>query len=163
MKPANKEKLLTILKEQSLEDALKAFGELPNNKWNNKARRLYAVWCAKQVQHLVLDKRILHALTVAEDFANNKVTFKEVVKQRHLLYDLYYGFLELNKNATAAASWSVLSTLTQHHGCANWSAQSARNAVAYVAFNLAPHDKDAARNAANEMRQRQINHFCEIL
>jgi hypothetical protein len=163
MKPANKEKLLTILKEQSLENALKAFGELPNNKWNNKARRLYAVWCAKQVQHLVLDKRILHALTVAEDFANNKVTFKEIVKQRHLLHDFHYAFFEFNGNANDAASSSVLSTLASHFGCANWSAQNARNAVAYVSFNLAPHDKDAARNAANEMRQRQINHFCEIL
>jgi hypothetical protein len=36
--------------------------------------RLFAVWCARQVQHLMIDKRSLDALDVAERYANGEAT-----------------------------------------------------------------------------------------
>jgi len=45
---------------------------------SEKVMRLFAVWCARQVQHLMKDKRSLDALDVAERFANGEVTKEEL-------------------------------------------------------------------------------------
>ena len=59
--------LLTILDSNGLDDALwcaRAF------KGHDRDFRLFAVWSARQVQHLITDPRSLNALDVAEQFAN---------------------------------------------------------------------------------------------
>lgn len=43
-----------------------------------RARRLFAVWCARQVQHLVSDPIFLAAINVAERHANGEVTDQEL-------------------------------------------------------------------------------------
>jgi hypothetical protein len=40
--------------------------------------RLYAVWCARQVQHLMTDERSLAALNVAERYTNDEATDEEL-------------------------------------------------------------------------------------
>ena len=40
--------------------------------------RLFAVWCARQVQHLMTDQRSLDALDVAERYANGEATDQEL-------------------------------------------------------------------------------------
>ena len=40
--------------------------------------RLYAVWCARQVEHLMADRRSKDALDVAERHANGEVTDEEL-------------------------------------------------------------------------------------
>ena len=40
--------------------------------------RLFSVWCARQVQHLMRDSRSTNALDVAERFANGKATKEEL-------------------------------------------------------------------------------------
>jgi hypothetical protein len=40
--------------------------------------RLYTVWCARQVQHLMRDPRSIAALDVAERFANGKASEEEL-------------------------------------------------------------------------------------
>jgi hypothetical protein len=40
--------------------------------------RLFAVWCARQVQHLMKDQRSIDALDVAERFANGLATEEEL-------------------------------------------------------------------------------------
>jgi hypothetical protein len=45
---------------------------------SEKLMRLFAVWCARQVQHLMKDERSLKALDVAEAFANGKATKEEL-------------------------------------------------------------------------------------
>lgn len=40
--------------------------------------RLFAVWCARQVQHLMDDKRSLASLDVAERYANGQATDQEL-------------------------------------------------------------------------------------
>ena len=65
----------TILKSNGLVDALWCCRAEPqyDQQW-----RLYAVWCARQVQHLMLDTRSVTALDVAERFANGDATREEL-------------------------------------------------------------------------------------
>ena len=44
--------------------------------------RRYAVWCARQVQHLMTDQRSLDALDVAERHANGAATDEELAAAR---------------------------------------------------------------------------------
>ena len=45
---------------------------------SEKLLRLFAVWCARQVQHLMKDERSLKALDVAEAFANGAASQEEL-------------------------------------------------------------------------------------
>ena len=67
--------LLTILDSNGLDDALWCLRAIEGH---DKEIRLYAVWCARQVQHLLTDKRSLAALDVAERYANGKATQDEL-------------------------------------------------------------------------------------
>jgi hypothetical protein len=40
--------------------------------------RLFAVWCARQVQHLLTDPRSINAIDVAERYANGEATDEEL-------------------------------------------------------------------------------------
>lgn len=44
----------------------------------NKNLRLYAVWCARQVSHLMTVKKCVSALDVAEAYANGKASREEL-------------------------------------------------------------------------------------
>ena len=59
--------ILTIMKSNGLDDALWALRAV---KGYDREIRLFAVWCARQVQHLMTDQRSLEAMDVAERFAN---------------------------------------------------------------------------------------------
>ena len=67
--------ILAILESNGLDDALWCLRAVEGYE---KEIRLYAVWCARQVQHLMTDKRSLDALDVADAFASGKVTKKEL-------------------------------------------------------------------------------------
>ena len=64
-----------IVESNGLEDALWCCRAEPqyNRQW-----RLFAVWCARQVQHLMTDQRSLDALDVAERYANGQATDEEL-------------------------------------------------------------------------------------
>ena len=64
-----------ILESNGLDDALWCCRASPeyDREW-----RLFAVWCARQVQHLMTDKRSIEALDVAERFANGFATTQEL-------------------------------------------------------------------------------------
>ena len=47
-----------------------------------KEWRLFAVWCARQVKHLMTDERSREALNVAERYANGQATEKELAAAR---------------------------------------------------------------------------------
>ena len=59
--------LLSILESNGLDDALWAFRCV---KDKDREIRLYAVWCARQVEHLMTDEWSKNALLVAEKYAN---------------------------------------------------------------------------------------------
>ena len=69
-----------ILESNGLDDALWCCRAAPeyDREW-----RLFAVWCARQVQHLMTDKRSIEALDVAERFANGLATQQELDAARY--------------------------------------------------------------------------------
>jgi len=67
--------ILTILDVLPLGDALLC---LRGVKGHDRTMRLYAVWCARRVQHLMRDSRSIAALDVAERFANGQATDAEL-------------------------------------------------------------------------------------
>ena len=67
--------IITILESNGLDDALWCLRAVTGH---DREIRLYAVWCARQVQHLLTDRRSLDALDVAERFANGLATDKEL-------------------------------------------------------------------------------------
>ena len=64
----------TILDSNGLNDAIWCCRAAPQY---NKEWRLFAVWCARQVQHLITDPRSLAALDVAEQYADVLATDAE--------------------------------------------------------------------------------------
>ena len=71
--------LLTILDSNGLDDALWCLRAMPEH---NKHWRLYAVWCAWQVQHLMTDARSVAALDVAERHARGTASDHELAAAR---------------------------------------------------------------------------------
>lgn len=64
-----------VLASNGLDDALWCLRAVEGR---NKEIRLYAAWCARQVQHLMKDQRSLDALDVSERFANGLATESEL-------------------------------------------------------------------------------------
>ena len=71
--------LSVILEINGLDDTLWALRSVPeyNNLW-----RKYAVWCARQVQHLMTDQRSLDALDVAWRHSEGEATDGELAVAR---------------------------------------------------------------------------------
>ena len=67
--------ITTILDSNGFEDALWCLRAVEGH---DREIRLYAVWCARQVQHLMTDQRSLDALDAAERYANGQATDGEL-------------------------------------------------------------------------------------
>ena len=67
--------LITILDSNGIDDALWCLRAVYGH---DKEIRLFAVWCARQVQHLMTDQRSVAALDVSERFANGDATKEEL-------------------------------------------------------------------------------------
>jgi len=65
----------TILDSNGLDDALWCLRAVNRHE---REVRLFAAWCARQVQHLMTDPRPLAALDVAERYANGQATDEEL-------------------------------------------------------------------------------------
>jgi hypothetical protein len=123
--------LTTILDSNGFNDALWALRCVTGH---DGAIRHYAVWCARQVQHLMTDPRSVEALDVAERHADGLATDDELAAAR----DAAWGAA---RAAAGDAAWDAA-------GDAAWNA--AWDAAGDAAW-------DAARDAqAAEFRRR----FC---
>ena len=67
--------LTTILESNGIDDALWCLRAVDGHQ---REIRLFALECARSVQHLMKDKRSLGALNVAERFANGQATQQEL-------------------------------------------------------------------------------------
>jgi hypothetical protein len=76
--------LLTILESNGLNDALWCFRACNGIE---KEARLYAVACARRVQHLMKDQRSIDALDVAERYAHGKATIEQLKASRDAAWD----------------------------------------------------------------------------
>ena len=67
--------IIEILDSNGLDDALWCLRAVDGH---DQEIRLYAVWCARQVQYLMTDQRSIEALDVAERYANGFGTGKQL-------------------------------------------------------------------------------------
>ena len=67
--------IITVLDSNGLDDALWCLRAVPGH---DREKRLFAVWCARQVQHLMTDARSITALEVAERYANGLASKEEL-------------------------------------------------------------------------------------
>ena len=105
---------------------------------DDKTLRLFAVWCARQVQHLMTDHRSIAALDVAERYANGEATREE---------------LDAALSAAGSASdaaWSAArsAALSSALSAAGSAALSAAGSAAWSAADAAWSAADAAGSAA---------------
>ena len=71
--------LLTILDSNGLDDAIWCLRAATGH---DKEIRLFAVWCARKVQHLMTAPVFINAMDVAERFANGLATAEELAAAR---------------------------------------------------------------------------------
>ena len=133
--------VLTILDSNGLDDAMWCLRAVEGR---DKEIRLFAVWCARQVQNLMTDQRSLDALDVAERYANGEATDAELAAARDAAWAARAAW------AAADAAWAAWAARAAYWAAADaaWAAGSARDAAS--ALGAAAHT-----NAMDEMRQRQ--------
>ena len=130
--------LTFILENNGLNDALWVLHCI---KDADRDIRLFSVWCARQVQHLMRDSRSTNALDVVERFANGKATKEELEAASAAAWDAYVACPANAANAAKAvakAAWGA---------SAAWNAAWAANAAGVDASV----DASAARAAQTEM------------
>ena len=133
----------TILDSNGLDDALWCLRAVDGHQ---REMRLYAVWCARQVQHLMADPRSLAALDVAERYANGEATAEDL-------------------QAAWDAAWDVAGPVAwvAAKAVANDAAKAARDA-AWDAAWMAAEDAawDPARDAARDAQTAEFRRvFCK--
>ena len=96
--------LLTILNSNGLDDALWCLRAIEGH---DREIRLFAVWCARQVQHLMTDPRSLIALDVAERFAEGVATTEELAAACEAAWDAAKDAASAAASATARGAASA--------------------------------------------------------
>ncbi|CAJ3973380.1 bacteriophage protein [Burkholderia pseudomallei] len=124
--------LLDILKSNGLDDALWTLRCISGA---DRDLRLFAVWCARQVEHLMQDQCSKDALNVAERFANGEATDEERAAAR-----------DAARAAARDAAWATA------WGAAWAAAGGAAGAAARAAAGAAA--RAAAWDAQKEMFER---------
>ncbi len=69
----------TVIESNGIEDALWCLRAVEGR---DNEIRLFAVWCARQVQHLMTDSRSIAAIAVAERFANGEASQEDLAAAR---------------------------------------------------------------------------------
>lgn len=90
--------ILSILKSNGLEDALWALRCVPGI---DRDARLFIVWCGRQVQHLMTDKRAIEALNIAERFAIGTATEDELAAARTAVRNTAWTTLTISGHPVA--------------------------------------------------------------
>jgi len=119
--------LLVVLKSNGLDDALWCLRAVDGYE---REIRLYAVWCDRQVQHLITDRLKLEAIDVAERYANGNATDKELTDALAAASSQSAAYEA--RNAAYAAAWAAAWAAARE---ATWSASSrveAWDAVRYA-------------------------------
>jgi hypothetical protein len=136
--------LAFILESNGIDDALWALRACEQTKELQRAERLYGVWCARQVQHLMTDQRSIDALDVAERFAVGEATDEELSAASDAAWAAAWA---ADRAADRAASDAARAAASDAASDAAWAAAWAADRAA----------SDAARAA---QKQKFIEVFC---
>ena len=145
----------TILDSNGLNDALWCLRAVDGH---DREIRLYAVWCARQVQHLMKDPRSLAALDVAERHAHGKATDAELSAARAAAGTAAgtaaRAAAGTAARAASAGTWvAARAAARTAAGTAVRAASAAESAAAWTAAGTAA---GTAARAAQEARLREI-------
>jgi len=155
---------VTILDSNGLDDALWCTRAAPEHA---KIWRLYAVWCARQVQHLMTDPRSLAALDIAERHAHGLATDEELEAARDAPWaaSAAQGALwAADKHSASAARAARSAAWAAARDEAEDAARAARDAAWVAARDEAEDAAEAARDAAwVAARDAQIAEFRRIV
>jgi len=143
--------LKTILDSNGFDDALWCLRAVPNC---DREARLYAVWCARQVQRLMTDPRSIVALDVAERHANGDATDAELAEARTAA-DAAGAAAGAAGGAAGAAGGAAGVAAGAAADAARTAAEAAAGAAAWGAARAAA--RAAARDA---QRERFVEIFC---
>ena len=143
--------ITTILDSNGLDDALWCLRAVEGH---DREIRLYAVWCARQVQHLMTDKRSLDALDVAERFANGNATQAELATAWAATGEAARATAWAAAGAAAgnAAGNAAENAAGAAAGNAAWAAARAAGSARAAAANASM----AAADAAQEIELRRV-------
>ena len=109
-----------IVESNGMENALWACRTVPEH---DREWRLFAVWCARQVQHLITDQRSHDAINVAERFALGAATKNELDAARDAAWS---AVRDAARDVAWDAAWSAaLAAAWDVAWDAAWSAQTA--------------------------------------
>lgn len=141
--------LSDVLDSNGLDDTLWCMRCLPEHEslW-----RLYAVWCARQVQHLMKDKRSIDALDVAERYARGLATDAEI----DAACNAARAALDAAAWAARAAAWAAAEAARAASGAAAEAARAAARDAARDAWAASGTASGAAARAAQEQKLREI-------
>lgn len=133
--------LVEILKSNGLNDAIWCFRAV-----DHKNVRLYAIACAREVQHLMTDARSLKALDVAEAYVDGKATWEDLEHARSAAAS---ASADAPTSAptyapTYAATYAIYVICAT---CATYAATYAANAADYAADAAAAYAADYAAAA----------------
>lgn len=110
----------TILESNGFNDALWATRCVPGV---DRDLRLFAVWCARQVQHLMGDERSINAIDTAERYANGEATDAELTAARDAARDAaqeaaWADAMEAARDTVWEDAWAAAWAATWHAGWA---------------------------------------------
>ena len=146
-----------ILENNGLNDALWALRCI---KDADRDIRLFSVWCARQVQHLMRDSRSTNALDVVERFANGKATKEELEAASAAACAATWNAVSAAaRNAASAATWNAARGAAYAASAAAWNAASA---AAYAAARAAARaDARAARADTYAAQEEMFKLMCQ--
>jgi hypothetical protein len=87
-----------------------------------KEWRLFAVWCARQVEHLMTDERSKRACDVAERYALGQATDEELAAARDAARAAAWAVASDAASAAMAAAWAAASDAASAAMAAAWAA-----------------------------------------
>ena len=140
--------LVTILDSNGLDDTLWCLRSVDGY---DREIRLYGIWCARQVQHLMTDQRSIAVLDVAERYASGQVTVDEWTAARRAARE---AARDAAGEAARAAAWdTAMAAARDAAGAAagdapRAAAGAAASAAAWAAGEAARKAGDAALEAA---------------
>ena len=129
---------LTILESNELDDTLWCLRAAPDDWMSNF--RMYAIWCAKQVEHLMVDERSKNALVVAQNHALGLATDNELEAAAGDARDAARAARAARAaagDAAWAAAWAAGAAAGDAAGAAAGAARAAARATAGAAAGAA--------------------------
>jgi len=140
-----------ILEGNGIQDAIWALRAADQTEEHQRKCRLFAVWCARQVQHLMTDHRSINALDVAERHANGEATDKEL---HAACLAARYAAYEYGRDASVPGGYAA-------RRAAWYAALGDAEVAAWYASMEAARTADLAA-AWNNYRQAQTAKFTEM-